>query len=153
MSYQVYLTRGTSWAENEGYEIAAAEWMQIVESDDELHRDEANGPCFAAMEIDDDFGCNWIDWSDGNLFTGYPNRALQRKLLELAADLGAVVQGEDGEIYAAAEDFPEPSAASRHVTGSASRRPLYERRELIWKVLMLISIAAAIVAVNILEIW
>jgi hypothetical protein len=41
----------------------------------------------------------WFDWSHGNINTKNPDPAIVRKAIEIAATLGARVQGDDGEVY------------------------------------------------------
>lgn len=153
MSYHVYITRGTFWAENQGFEIPKEEWLQHVDSDSELERREENGPFFAVFTGSGEAEDLWIDWSEGNLFASYPNRALQQKLLQLAGRMGAIVQGDDGEVYAAIDDFPKSVKLPRGETGTTARRPAYERREILWKVIAFVTIAAVILAVNVLDLW
>lgn len=153
MSYQVYVTRGKFWAENDGCEIPASEWLQIVEADDDLRPNEQNGPYFAEFIGSEGNNDQWIDWAEGNLFTGYPDRPLQNALLRLATELGAVIQGEDGEIYRVVDDFPEIEHQTRYSSGDMNRRPAYQRREITWTLVTITVIAAAIIAVNILGVW
>ncbi len=66
-----------------------------------------SGPC-----TDPDGG--WFDWADGCVSTKNPDRAILGKLLQLADKLGAVVQGDDGEVYMRCEDlFSDPEVAVR----------------------------------------
>jgi hypothetical protein len=153
MSYQVYVTRGKFWAENDGFEISSAEWLQIVEADDELRRNEQNGAYSADFIGPDGSNDQWIDWAEGNLFTGYPDRPLQNALLRLATELGAVIQGEDGEIYRDVDDFPEVKHLTGFSPGAMNRRPAYQRREIAWTFVVIVVIAAAITAVNVLGLW
>ena len=153
MSYHVYITRGTFWAENQGFEIPAAEWLQFIDRDTELERDEGSGPFFAVFTGSVHSGNLWIDWSEGNLFANYPNRALQQKLLQVADSLGAIVQGDDGEVYTMIDDFPESVELPRGQKSAAARRPAYERREILWKVIAFGTIAAVIIAANVLDLW
>jgi hypothetical protein len=44
MSDHVYITRGTFCAENQGFEIPAAEWLQFIDSDIELEWGEGSWP-------------------------------------------------------------------------------------------------------------
>ncbi len=153
MSYQVYITRAEFWAENEGSEISAGEWLELLQKDAEISQDEANGPYFVVLGGSQESTESWLDWSEGNLYTSYPNRAMQKKMLQIAGELGAVIQGDDGEIYASVEDFPEP--IDRHLATAPSREglPAYKRREIIWQVIIYGAIAAAIIAVNVFDLW
>jgi len=87
------------------------------------------------------------------LFANYPNRALQQKLLQVGDSLGGIVQGDDGEVYAMIDDFPESVELPRGQKSAAARRPAYERREIIWKVIAFGTIAAVIIAANVLDLW
>jgi len=153
MSYNAYITRANFWAENQGFEIPAAEWLQLIDGDNELEQGEGNGPFFAVFTGSDSSGNLWIDWSEGNLFASYPNRALQKKLLQVADKLSAIVQGDDGEVYTTIDDFPESVELHRAQTSVTARRPAYERREILWKVIAFVTIAAVIIAVNVLDLW
>jgi len=87
------------------------------------------------------------------LFANYPNRALQQKLLQVADSLGAIVQGDDGEVYTMIDDFPETVELSQGQKSATASRPAYERREIIWKVIAFGTIAAVIIAANVLDLW
>jgi hypothetical protein len=116
MGYEFHITRALDWSESEQSPIAAAEWLQLVAADPELHIDEQNGPYFAVWSgtASDPEG-GWFDWSDGCISTKNPDRAILTKMLELALKLRAKVQGDDGEIYTDASQLPDmtsPQAAS-----------------------------------------
>lgn len=153
MSYQVYITRAAFWAENEGSEIAAREWLELMQADADITQDEARGPYFGVLDRSQKNAESWLDWFEGNLYTSYPNRALQRKMLQVADELGAVIQGDDGEIYTSVEDFPESMDRQLAAEPSKERLPAYKRREIIEKVIVYGAIAAVIVAINVFELW
>lgn len=107
MGWEVHLTRADFWPESAERPITADEWLAIVEADHELRIDAANGPYFAVWSG----ACSypegaWFEWSDGQVSTKNPDRAILGKLLQLADRLGAVVQGDDGEVYSTPEDLP-----------------------------------------------
>ncbi|MGB5257377.1 MAG: hypothetical protein WBN07_04975 [Woeseiaceae bacterium] len=153
MSYHVYITRAAFWAENEGVQIDADEWLQLVRTDPQLTLDEKNGPCFAVLTEARQQEQAWLDWSEGNVYANYPNRTLQRKMLRVAKRLGARLQGEDGEAYTTIGDFPAsvrlPDRASK-VQGGMSR---YRRQAIIWAVITYGTIAAVIIAANVFDFW
>jgi hypothetical protein len=156
VSYQVYITRAEFWAENEGSEISAGEWLELLRKDAEISQDEANGPYFGVLGGSQERAESWLDWSGGNLYTSYPNRPMQKKMLQIAGELGAVIQGDDGEIYASAEDFPESIDRRLAAAPAAPPReglPAYKRREIIRQVIMYGVIAAVIIAVNVFDLW
>lgn len=76
------------------------------------------------------------------------SKFLQHKLFQLSARLGATLQREDGEVYANADDFPEPPRMPGQEPRIAQRRPAYEGRNFLWKILMYASIAIAIIVAN-----
>ncbi|HLU38590.1 MAG TPA: hypothetical protein VK081_04345 [Planctomycetota bacterium] len=102
MGYDVHITRAADWSENAGHEITAAEWMAVVRADGELVPDPKLGPYAVRWSK-----TAWIDWFDGNVFTTDPDRATVGKLLEIAQRLSAAVQGDDGEFYENARDWPQ----------------------------------------------
>jgi hypothetical protein len=111
MGWEVHMTRAEHWSESDQRPITADEWLATVAADPELRIDEANGPYFAVWSgpcSHPDGG--WFDWTDGCVTTKNPDRAILGKLLLLAAKLGAVVQGDDGEQYSRPEDLPPDEA-------------------------------------------
>lgn len=153
MSYHVYITRAEFWAENNGMEITADEWLRLIRTDPQLTHDESNGPRFARVSGPPDGQQGWLDWSDGNVYANYPNRALFRKMLQIAGRFGAELQGEDGEVYARIDDFPESIEASNRSPDGREVLSAYERRGLLWKFVIYGTIAAAIIAINVFDLW
>lgn len=93
--------------ESEQHPITADEWLAVVAADPELRIDEANGPYFAVWAGTCSYPeGGWFSWEDGCVTTKHPDRAVLNKMLQLAAKLGAVVQGDDGEVYTCCEDWP-----------------------------------------------
>ncbi|MCA8952192.1 MAG: hypothetical protein KDE27_21965 [Planctomycetes bacterium] len=88
------------WTANQGLEISAREWMEIVASDPELTSDRANGP-FAVRYGES----RWFDWYEGNVFTTDPDHATVGKMLVIADRLSAGVQGDAGEFYESASQW------------------------------------------------
>lgn len=107
MGYDLHITRSTDWAENQGCEIAAAEWLALVEADPELVADPKSGPYSVR------WSSTFFDWFEGNVFTTDPDRATVSKLLGLAQQLAGVVQGDDGELYDNARQWPRGSLGTR----------------------------------------
>ncbi len=112
MGYDLHITRADFWAENDGNEISADEWLRFVEQDPDLRVDEANGALFAVMERSSGDHPPWFDWSGGNVYTKNPDRRTLAKMLQIAGTLGATVQGDDGETYTAIDGFPGATEAS-----------------------------------------
>jgi hypothetical protein len=106
MGYELHITRADEWSQNEGREITAEEWLEVVRRDPEFALDERNGEYFAVWTPTGGKDSGWIDWFDGNLASKHPDRRLLRKMLDVAKKLGAKVQGDDGELYESEEDLP-----------------------------------------------
>lgn len=153
MSYQIYITRAKFWAENQGAEIAADEWLDLVRADAKLKHHRENGHYFAFLTGSGERRDHWLDWCEGNVYSSYPNRTLQKKMLEIAEQLGAIVQGDDGEIYASIKDFPEAVELRQEAAGRSEGHAAYRRRQILWNVIIYASIAAVIAAANVFDIW
>jgi hypothetical protein len=107
MGYDLHITRAEHWAESERDPIAADEWLALIENGPELMIDPRNnGPYFAlwvAHSVDGDHP--WFDWFKGDIRTKYPDRKTLSKMLAIAKQLGATVQGDDGEVYSRPGDL------------------------------------------------
>lgn len=134
MGYELHITRAKFWAENEGHRITRAEWLRLIEEDAELTIDKHNGPLFAEWGPQRPHYSPWFDWSEGNIHTKNPDRKTLAKMLQIANLLGASVQGDEGEIYATLDDYPESlhmgeTEIDSHA-GRESGLPLPRKREL-----------------------
>ena len=58
-----------------------------------------NGDYFAVYRGTVKYPETWFDWFGGNIFTKYPDQPTLKKMLEIANQLDAQVQGDEGEIY------------------------------------------------------
>ena len=117
MGWEVHMTRADHWPDSHLRPITADEWLAVVAADPELRIDAANGPYFAVWSVPSSYPVGgWFDWADGCVSTKHPDRAIFGKLLQLAGQLGAVVQDDDGEVYSRPEDLPpdDAVAAARH---------------------------------------
>ena len=102
MGYDIHITRAPHHhAENEGHAISPDEWLAYIKSDPELRLAGYNGDYFVLWAGPSKYPDPWFDWSHGNISTKNPDPAIVRKAIEIAATLGARVQGDDGEIYLA----------------------------------------------------
>ena len=109
MGYDLHITRSTDWTSNLGVEIRADEWLTLVAEDPDLTVDPQYGPHSAKS-----MAGAWFAWFEGNVFTSDPDRPTVAKMLDLATRLSAVVQGDDGEFYESAQQWPStrPSSAT-----------------------------------------
>ena len=109
MGYDVNITRARHWAENVGHEIQPEEWHAIVAADPEFEMRRVaqagdlryENPLLARWTAHPDHEEVWVDYSSGNLVVKNPDMHILRKLCALAVQLGARVQGDEGEIYEA----------------------------------------------------
>ena len=112
MGYEFHITRAKSWALNTKNRISAEEWLAYVEKDPELSLWAHGGPYFAKWNRESTLDEPWLDWHDGNIETKNPDEALIDKMMAIARELGATVQGDDGEIYQSGHQPPGHSQPS-----------------------------------------
>src|SRR5688500_3851169 len=98
MGYNLYITRREDWMDEDGPGISLEEWRSYVESDAELRMDDSLGE-HVAVWSGPSTEVSWLAWTGGNLETKNPDEPLVRKMIAVAAALGAKVQGDDGERY------------------------------------------------------
>ncbi len=116
MGYDLHTTRATDWTQNRGHEIDSSEWLALVRDDPELTPDPSYGPHAVRWTS------AWFDWYEGNVFTTDPTRATVTKMLQIAETLSGVVQGDDGEFYESARQWP-PQGQAQEQAGLAERSP------------------------------
>jgi hypothetical protein len=105
MGYDLHITRGAHWAENEGHEITCEEWLALVAHDPELTLDPVNGDQYALWSGPSQYPEPWLKWWRGNISTKNPDKTLIVKMINIASKLGARVQGDDGEFYDSPPDW------------------------------------------------
>jgi hypothetical protein len=105
MGVELHITRAEFWAENEGAEISAEEWLAYVESDPELRLDSRNGKYFVQWLGKSSYNEPWLDWFQGNVSSKWPDTALYRKMLGIATALKARVMDDNGNFYYAPNDW------------------------------------------------
>ncbi len=99
MGYDVHITKAEYWFENHGQEISSKEWLKVVRSDEELVPMPENGDYFAVWRGTVKYLETWFDWTDGNIVTKNPDQPTLKKMLEIADQFDAQVQGDEGEIF------------------------------------------------------
>jgi len=111
MGVEFYITRADFWAENEEAQITPEEWLSLINSDSELTRDVKNGDYHALWSGASSYDKAWLDWSDGNIYTKWPDTQLYRKMLDIAECLNARIMDDDGHIYRTPSDWEyDPSS-------------------------------------------
>ena len=116
MGYDVHITRCEHWSDEHGPKIDLSEWLDYVETDPEMRLDgyaEADLGDGQVLRTEDKSLAVWRSYSghqeDGNkawmyLFDGTvdvknPDEEIRAKMCRIAVELGARVQGDDGELY------------------------------------------------------
>jgi hypothetical protein len=97
MGYDLHITRADDWMRSPTRPIEPSEWLAVVEADPELWRDLSHGPCFVWWRRGGEDTNEWLDWDDGRVFGSQPSPALAQKMVGIAAELGATIQGDGGE--------------------------------------------------------
>lgn len=98
MGYDLHITRREYWSD-EGNDITAQEWLDYIERDPELSLYSQNGSYFAIWKLEGSQKGYLLDWFQGEIFTKNPDQILIDKMVKIAHNLNAVVQGDDGELY------------------------------------------------------
>jgi hypothetical protein len=99
MGYDLHITRADYWFESDQQEISVAEWLDIVREDPELELDTTFYPHHAVWKGRSKYEKPWFDWSNGAIFTKYPDEPMIEKMTQIAQRLNAKVVGDDCEIY------------------------------------------------------
>jgi len=116
MGYEVYITRASDWVESNEQPIALEEWLSYIENTPDMKHDgyaEATSPNGDIIRYENeglsvwtgysknglDGGKAWFDYRDGNIIVKNPDSEILVKMYEIAQELEAMVQGDDGEVY------------------------------------------------------
>jgi hypothetical protein len=116
MGYDVHITRAENWTDSEARSITFAEWIAYVDSDPEMRLGGAAEAMAATGETlryenegiavwtaysghGTDGNMAWFDYRDGCIVVKNPDEEIRRKMYSIASALGALVQGDEGELY------------------------------------------------------
>lgn len=115
MGYDVHITRKPFWADDEGLAITLEDWLSFVQSDPEMRADgyaEANTPegslrieepgiaVWTAYSRHDEQGnMAWFSHFEDHVSVKNPDPEILRKMHQIAQNLDAKVQGDEGEEY------------------------------------------------------
>ena len=101
MGYDLHITRADSWLDSNRVPISPEEWLEVVDADPELKLAGYNGEYFTLWSGSSRHEEPWFNWWEGNVETKNPDPPIIAKMIRLATQLGAKVQGDDEEIYLA----------------------------------------------------
>ena len=116
MGYDVHITRRNTWFDETGEAVLLDEWLECVHGDPELRLDGCadahlkNGsvlrsldPSMAVWVAHPEHGTRegmaWIWLSGGNVVAKNPDAHTLQKMWRIAQGLGAIVQGDECELY------------------------------------------------------
>lgn len=97
--YDLHITRKKHWADENGSSINITEWLSYVQRDKEVRRDRQNSENDFIVSIGSESFPLWYEPKLGELRTKDPSEKAIEKLIRIAAQLRATVQGDDGEKY------------------------------------------------------
>jgi hypothetical protein len=116
VGYDVHITRAEEWTDSEKWPISREDWLAYVEQDPEMRLDCAaettttegetlryESAGLAVWTAYSGHGVNgnmaWFDYREGRVVVKNPDDQILGKMVEIARDLDANVQGDDGERY------------------------------------------------------
>ena len=112
MGYDICITRNKDYDSDKQEEIPLSEWLAVVDSDPELERRENIEMTLPDGQIlrmqsksppviwkNNAEGEVWFDYRRGEIAVKNPDTMIFKKMHDLALKLGAVLQGEEGELY------------------------------------------------------
>ena len=97
--YDLHITRKKHWADENGASISIKEWHDYLKRDKEVRRDSQASENDFIVSIGSESFPLWYEPSLGELRSKDPSEKAIRKLIRIAAQLRATVQGDDGEQY------------------------------------------------------
>jgi hypothetical protein len=133
MGYELHITRRKLWFDK-GDDIALDEFVRHVCGDPEFRYPGENGDDYADWRSPKSGYESWLCWSDGQIDTKNPEPEFIDKIVAVARELLANVQGDDGEVYLSATEIQkaefEPAASGPYPARSApavSQWPLWKQ--------------------------
>ena len=99
MGYNFYVTRRQNHFDEVGAEITEEEWRTLVERDPELTFNDPHNPLLATWSGESRYPNPWFHHRHGSIETKNPDPPIIVKMLRIAAELHAKVQGDDCEVY------------------------------------------------------
>ena len=99
MGVEFHITRAAFWADNDDVQITPDEWLNYINSDNELRLYPVNGEYHAIWSGPSLYEESWLDWRAGNIYTQWPDTFLYRKMLRIAQHLNAQVMDDEGTVY------------------------------------------------------
>jgi hypothetical protein len=133
MGYDFHITRRKLWFDKDD-DIAFEEFVRHVRSDAEFRYPGENGDEYADWRSPKSGYESWLCWSDGQIRTKNPEPEFIDKMVAVARELRAKVQGDDGEVYLSATEIQKeeaepaaPAPARQRATPAFFKWPLWKQ--------------------------
>jgi len=123
MGYDLHITRRKEWIEK-GDDITFEEFVRQVQGDVEFRYPGENGDDYADWHSSKSGYESWLGWSDGQIHTKNPEPEFIDKMIAVARELHAKVQGDDGEVYLSATEI-QKQAGEPTAVAPAPPRPTF----------------------------
>ncbi len=133
MGYELHITRRKFWFEK-GDDIEFEEFVNQVCLDTEFRYPGQNGNHYADWRSPSSGYESWLCWSDRQVHTKNPELEFIEKMVAVAQEFCAKVQGDDGEVYLSATEIQgeeaqpsSPAVTVKQDTWSVFRWPLWKQ--------------------------
>lgn len=140
MGYDLHITRRENWFDEDGAEITSHEWLTYVASDKSMvlaEKAEAMTDGGDSLAVSDPTLAVWTGWAgrepdqneawmwhfEGCVVAKNPDQAIRQKMFLIADELGARLQGDDGEFY---ESDGEPEKKRKRSKADRPARPWWK---------------------------
>jgi hypothetical protein len=97
--YDAHITRRADWSDNAGPRISFLEWQNYVQSDPQVKADPLNTKNDFIVTLPGESFPLWFNPELGEVYTKDPSPKALKKMIAIATQLHARVQGDDGEFY------------------------------------------------------
>lgn len=142
MGYDIHITRQQNWFdEDETKHISLKEWTDFVAADPDMRLDNyaeattTNGDTirveseglsvwtkYSGNGLNDNYA--WFDYNRGNIVCKNPDDEIIHKMLDIAEQLQAKVQGDEGEVYGHSADG---TISYKHLTDSHNKQAVNQK--------------------------
>lgn len=98
MSMELHIVRVPESPDNR---ISAAEWLECISEDADLHRKEAGDIPEGWIAVTVSGAEEWetLRWGNGSISASYPQGKMTAKMLDIAERLSAVLMTDDGIVF------------------------------------------------------
>lgn len=105
MGVEFHITRADLWPGSNEVPITAEEWMAYVNIAPDLELVPERGPHYVLWLGASAYEEPWLDWSDGRIYTKWPDTALYSKMLDIAKQFDAAVHDDEDTVYSGPDEW------------------------------------------------